>query len=55
MTLPLVRLTTTAIRLTALTGPSVPGMPRGTSFIVVHGVTGAGAGRPSNQVEAVVR
>ncbi|MGE0460463.1 MAG: S8 family serine peptidase [Vicinamibacterales bacterium] len=36
------------------TGLSVPGVPRGTYFIVVQGVTGAGVGPPSNQVTAVV-
>jgi hypothetical protein len=38
----------------AATALSVPGVPRGTYFIVVHGVTAAGVGPPSNQVEAVV-
>jgi Subtilase family len=36
------------------TGLSAPGVPRGQYFIVVHGVTGAGVGPPSNQVVAVV-
>lgn len=36
------------------TGLSVPNVPRGTYYIVVHGVTGAGVGPPSNQVAAVV-
>jgi len=36
------------------TGVSVPGVPAGTYFIVVQGVTGAGVGPPSNQVAAVV-
>lgn len=38
----------------AATGLSVPGVPSGTYYIVVHGVTGAGVGPPSNQVSAVV-
>ena len=38
----------------AATGLSAPGVPRGTYFIVVHGVTGAGVGPPSNQVAAAV-
>jgi hypothetical protein len=33
---------------------SIPNVPRGTYFIVVHGVTGAGVGPPSNQAAAVV-
>jgi hypothetical protein len=36
------------------TGISVPGVPSGRYYIVVHGVTGAGVGPPSNQVAAVV-
>jgi hypothetical protein len=38
----------------AATALSVPRVPRGTYFIVVHGVTGASVGPPSNQVAAVV-
>jgi hypothetical protein len=38
----------------AATSLSVPGVPRGTYYIVVHGVTAAGIGPPSNQVAAVV-
>lgn len=38
----------------AATGLSVPGVPSGRYYVVVHGVTGAGIGPPSNQVEAVV-